>query len=439
MLNSTLRPSLSLRPQAGFFSFFHPAPSIPAPSPRVVAATLDRIAYTALWAFVFAVPWEDTVPLLGGFPISRWLGMAAFGITLLRLGVLQEGRRLREIHYWLLAFAAWSCASVFWSVDWDSSAFRAGTYAQLLILAWLIWELVFTEERVMGLLGAYLLGTYVCAIGTISNLLAGKTSGQLDDVDTAVKSGRYTIEGLNPNDLGLMLALSLPMTMYLLLRKRRSPAVVIVCWIQFGLALLTVVLTGSRGALLATCAAMLMFPAVMRQLPRAQKIAAGAICGGAAALGAYLVPPDTWLRFSNLGRDLTEGTMTHRTQIWVASLQTFREHPFFGVGSGAHPAAVVKLIARPLVAHNTFISVLVELGVTGELILLGLLGAALYCALRMRGLERLLWLATLAAWCVGVCGGTWEYRKTTWFIFSLLAAHVFARRYQNRTGKLYDI
>src|SRR5581483_10849836 len=104
-----------------------------------------------------------------------------------------------------------------------------------------------------------------------------------------------------------------------------------------------------------------------------------------------------------------------------------RTHAWLGVGSSAHPAAVVTIIGRPLVAHNTFLSVLVELGIPGELLLFGLLGAAFFCAWRMTGLERILWVISLVTWCIGVCGGTWEYRKTTWFLISLLVSHAYAR------------
>jgi O-antigen ligase len=279
---------------------------------------------------------------------------------------------------------------------------------------------------------AYVLGTYVCAIATINNLLAGRTSGELTDADLAYKSGRYTMEGLNPNDLGLMLALSIPMTLYLLVRRKDSPLTQVVCWVQFVLALITIVLSGSRGAMLAASAGLLMFPAAVFRMSKPQKIVAGLMCAAAVAAAVSLVPPDTWGRFLKFGTEVTEGTMTHRTQIWTASLEVFRDHAFVGVGAGAHPAAVVKILARALVTHNTFLSVLVELGVVGELILLGLLAASFHRAARIGGLERILWIVALATWCVGVCGGTWEYRKTTWFLFALLAAHAFTLRFRPR-------
>lgn len=397
------------------------------PSPKELGATLDRFAYVTLCALIFVLPWEDTVPLFGGFVISRWIGLLAFGMAALRTSVFAQTRRLCELHYWMLVFAVWSTASIFWTVDWASTAGRVSTYLQLLVLAWLIWLLATSHARVLGLLTSYIFGTSVCAVGTILNLMAGRSFGQLDDIDGPA-SARYTVTGLNPNDLGLMLALSIPMTLYLLAQPREHPAKKILYWVQFMLCMVTIALSGSRGATLAAGAALLMFPVTVVRLPRWQKGLAATACVGVVASAIYLVPEGTWQRLFRLGTEVTEGTMTHRTQIWAAGVEVFRDHPLFGVGSGAHAAAVVGILGRPLVAHNTFLSVLVELGVIGELLLLGLLGAGLCCAvLRMRGLKRALWLLILLTWSIGVCGGTWEYRKVTWFLMSLLAAHAYAR------------
>lgn len=402
--------------------------AISAPSPQAIGAVLDKVAYAGLWAFIFSIPWEETVPLFGGFPVSRWFGLLAFGLGLLRVAAWSQSRRFRELHVWMFAFVLWSCASILWTMDPESTTIRALTYLQLLLLTWLIWLLVDTEKRVQGLLQAYVFGTSVCAVDTVWNVITGHGYSSLPDVDgPLVQSDRYSATGLNPNDLGLMLALSIPMIFYLLARSKQKPAVALFRWAQFVLCVAAVLLTGSRGGLLATFAALIVLPLTYGRLPRWQKVIAILACVGAVFCALFLVPPDTWQRFFNLGTEISEGTMTHRTQIWVASVEVFRSHPLLGVGSSAHPAAVVGIIGRPLVAHNTFLSVLVELGILGELLLIGLLGAAFYCAWRMRGLERILWVLSLLTWCIGVCGGTWEYRKTTWLLISLLVAHAYAR------------
>jgi O-antigen ligase len=392
-----------------------------------VGTVLDQLAFAFLWLMVFVIPVSEA-----GYEMTRWFGLAAFGLTLLRTGVLGRGRRLCELHYWMMAFALWSSLSILWTIDRDSSAMRIGTYLQLLVLAWVIWVLASSESRVLSLLQAYAFGTVICSVATISNLLAGRTMTLGDDLDGPA-SDRYTMNNLNPNDLGFMLALSIPMVLFLLARRKGGLVGAVACWVQMVLSMTAILLSGSRGAALTAFAALLMLPLVLGKLPGWQRVMASVASGAVVAAGVYMLPSYTWDRFLDLGNQLTEGTMTHRRQIWAASEAVFRNHPLLGVGSGAHPVAVESILGRPLVAHNTFISVLAELGVPGELLLLGLLGAAFYCAYHMAGLERIFWTVTLLAWCVGVCGGTWEYRKLTWFLFGLLAAHVYARRRATRT------
>lgn len=99
------------------------------------------------------------------------------------------------------------------------------------------------------------------------------------------------------------------------------------------------------------------------QLAVALLACAAIVCGA-----VFLVPQNALDRFMSDGTELTEGTMTHRTQLWSAGMEVFREHPFVGVGSGAYGSAIQSIVDVDLIGHNTFISVLVELGVVGALL-----------------------------------------------------------------------
>src|SRR5690348_12590487 len=147
------------------------------PSERLATA-LERLAYASLCAFVFAMPWEQS-PQLGGFLVGRWFGLAAFGIAILHLAVSGRVRKLSVLHYWMMALVGWSALSILWTIDWDGTVVRIGTYLQLLIAVWLIWELASVEIRILGLLQAYVLGIFVSSSTTIYNFLMGITASQL--------------------------------------------------------------------------------------------------------------------------------------------------------------------------------------------------------------------------------------------------------------------
>lgn len=392
------------------------------------AAALERIAYFGLCWFLFSLPWEEA-PQLNGFILSRWLGVATLAVAVLQLAVKNARRSFSVVHYLMASFGALSAVSVFWSADVESTLTRIGTYSQLLIAVWLMWELAPAEVRVLGLMRAYLLGIFVASMLTIYNFASGTTAAQLEAARGVERfeEGRYSIMGVNENDLGLMLAMSLPMMIYLVIRVK-SNVMRTFLWIQLVACIAAILLTGSRGALISAAVASIMLPLSFRFLPASQKVAAALACAGAAACAIFLIPAETWGRLLLFSTELTQGTLTHRTLIWSAGLAAFREHPFLGIGSGAYAATVLKVVNVSYVAHNTFLSVLVELGVVGALLMLALMASLYYTAFRMRGLERRLWVTVLLTWTVGVMALTWEYRKPTWIMFGLLVAHAYSRR-----------
>jgi len=395
-----------------------------------IESALDRIAYVVLCAFVFDLPWGEYVPQLGGLVLGTWIGLLAAGVLALRTAVTWRRRILSPLHYWMLSLVAWSALSIFWTLDWDSTVTRVGTYSQLLIVVWLIWELAVTEERVVGLLQAYVFGALVASIGTIYNFMTRVTAAQLASTipgKVVWETYRYSFAYFNEDDLGLVLALSIPMVFYLLV-SRKGSLLKLLCWLELAAGVAAILLTGSRGGVVAAIAGLAMFPLVVFRLPWRHRVVALVVCFGLIACGTYLIPQSSWIRISQFGSELSEGTLTHRTVIWAAGLGVFRDHPLLGVGAGAYALAILRAVDVPYVAHNTFLSVLVELGVIGALLLFALLASILYSALQARYLERCLWITLLLTWTVGVSALTWEYRKPTWLLFGLAPAHAYARR-----------
>jgi len=350
-------------------------------------------------------------------------------MALLSLGVNRRHRKLSTMHYWMISLVGLSMVSLLWTIDWDSTATRIGTYAQLLVVVWLIWELAVVESRILGLMQAYVLGISFASALTIYNFSTGTTAAQLQAARGVEKweETRYSIMGVNENDLGLMLAMCIPIMIYLVIRTRGS-LIRLFLWGQLVTCIVAILLTGSRGSLISAAIALLMLPLTIGYLTGRHKLAAVLACAGVVVCGVFFIPAGIWARLLGLSTELTKGTLTHRTLIWSAGLAAFRDHPFLGVGSGAFPAAVLRIVDISYVAHNTFLSVLVELGVVGALLLIGLVFSMFYAAFRMLYLERCLWVTVLLSWTVGVMALTWEYRKPTWVMFALLSAHVYARR-----------
>jgi O-antigen ligase len=406
--------------------------AISYPSAQIGNA-LARIAYAVLCAFVILLPWGEDFLVLDGLVLASWVGVVLVGIAAMRVLVTRETRKPSLLHYWMLALVGWIVLSILWTTDRNVTVTRIGTFLQLLALVWLVWEFVPTQRLVQGLLQSYVIGCFVASLMTLYNFASGRTAAQLLAAEGVERwdEFRYSVNGVNENDLGVILALSIPIIFYLL-ASQKGALIKLICWLQLVSGFTAIFLTASRGALLAAVIGLAMFPLVVSRLPRPQKLLSLVACAGLIACGIYLVPASSWQRIAEAKSELTGGTLTHRTLLWTAGLSVFRDHPFLGVGAGAYGLSILRMIDIPLVAHNTFLSILVELGIAGALLLAGLLGCLFYCAYRMRYLERCLWITLLITWAIGVSSLTWEYRKPTWLLFALLAAHAYSRRSDGR-------
>lgn len=397
------------------------------PAPSALELFQDRAAFWLVYALVFSIPCEEAFPLLAGFVVTRWLGLAAAAAVALRCVLLGQFRKPGLVLLGLAAFAAWGGASILWSDAPESTLVRAGTYAQLLLLAWLVWELVRSERRAAGLLQAYVLGALVSASETVRNFAMGRTAGVVGaELGRDIQLGeRYTAGAFNVNDLGLVLVLSIPLSVYFLARTKRRAARYLY-WAQLALCIAAVGFTASRGALIALAAAFMAVPLTLRFFSRRARLAAAAIIPASLVVSALIIPQEARDRFLNIGAELTEGTLTNRTAIWTVALDVYRERPLAGVGAGAFSESAARKLDRPLVAHNTFLSVLSELGTVGALLFATILGLLVTCIWGLPALEKRIWGVLLLAWAAGASAVTWEYRKPTWILFALLAAHASA-------------
>lgn len=382
---------------------------------------LGKLAFTSLWLFVFAIPWEDAITVSNFGTSTRLIGMLAGGLGLLAMVERGRVRRPAPGHILMALFVMLATISYLWSLYPEGTIVQSLTYIQLFTMVWLIWELSPRAREQMWLMQAYVLGTFVSGIDTVNQFFSHQESAYQ----------RYAGARLDANDLGLMMALSIPVSYYLLIQAKGR--MVWVYRLQLLLAGTTILLTASRGATLAGLAAFTIVPLTRANLTGRQKIAvlltASLLVGGA----LLFVPSTSWERLSTMPREFAQGTLTGRTIIWTAGWELFRAHPFLGIGANAFRVLVSRALAEPIrfdqnvlppapPAHNTFLSVLVEQGVIGLALFCALLGVLALSLQAIPPFPRRLWIVCLGVWVVGVSSLTWEMRKPTWFLFGLLIA-----------------
>jgi O-antigen ligase len=398
---------------------------------------LQKAAYVFLWLFAFAMPWENALRIPGFGTVSRAVGLAAFGVGL--MAVLDSGRlRTPTVqHILMVLFVTWVGLTYFWSFEPSRTRIAAITFLQLLAMVWLIWEFAQTWKQQILLLRAFVLGTLVSSIAIVLSFLSGPATGA-----GGTYYGRYTGLGFNPGDLALILALSLPISLYLAARDEGWRFRVWFYGVHLVLAISAILLAASRGALIASAGALLMLPVAFSQLTRGQKTVGVTLVALLGVGAAFTVPQSSWSRLGTIGAEVSSGTLNERTMIWQAGWVVFGQSPFRGVGAAAFAPSVEHAMGMPfhgagsddggpvnveLVAHNTFISVLVEQGVIGFALFLAILLTLVFSAWQFPVVDRVFWLSLLLTWAIGVSSLTWEDRKPSWFIFGILAAAAAAQ------------
>jgi O-antigen ligase len=388
-----------------------------------------KAAFFFIWFLIFVIPWENGVVIHGFGTITRVVGIPAVGMAL--LAILESGtlRSLAIQHIVMLMFFIWAGLTYFWSYDPSATAVSIYTFVQMFVMVWLVWEFAQTRREQILLLRAYMAGSLVSSVGALVGFFR----------NTGLNNGRYTGLGFNPGDLAFILALAIPISLYLAVQERRK----LLAWVAGTatvLAFCAIVLTASRGSLIACIPTVLVLPLLFPRLRWGRNVMILSFLA-LAAVGAWLfMPESSWSRLSTIGSEISSGTLNERTMIWQIGWQIFGKAPFQGVGSEAFAGTAEHSLglasdsrsdmgasATRLAAHNTFFSILLEEGVIGFALFFALLLTLMLSAWRLPHIERIFWLCILATWAVGALDLTWEDRKPTWFIFALLIA-VTARR-----------
>lgn len=372
---------------------------------------MSSLAYGFLWLLTFVIPWESSLLIPGIGTMGKLVGMLAAPIGL--LAILMRGRAHTPALFHLIAACSviWVGLTSAWTIDPERTGVALLGAAQAVLIPWLIWELAETPRRRAGLLQAYVFGAYVSALYTILTYREG--------VATGIVGSRFAAEGFNPNSLGFLLVLGLPMAWHLSLSHQST----LLRWINrlyIPVGVLATLLTGSRSSLILMGVALLLVPLTLSRLSHGMKMTVAASIFATVIAAALFVPAATLARLGTTKDELESGDLNERRVVWEAGLQLVPRHPFLGVGAGAFSPAVFPFLGKRKVAHNTYLSVLVEQGMVG-FTLFGLMLISLYFHARSAPpYERRFAFILLLILLIGLMPRTAEFEKSTWLIFGLL-------------------
>jgi O-antigen ligase len=358
---------------------------------------------------IFTIPWEDAITIAGINSITRYIGILISIVWIISIILSNKVRRPSLLHVLFFFFILWNGISLLWTLDYGASLQEVVTYVQLFVLTLIIWDLYTSTKELNKGIQTFILGCYILIITTVINYTLGREI-------KIYSGGRYAGVG-NAGDMALVLSIGLPMAWHLAItEKNKNKNLELLNYMYIPCALFAILLTGTRMALIAVIPAIIFIVGTFHRVKPAVRFTSFFVIIGAMFWLEPLIPRTTLERLATTFSSLEAGDLGGRVEIWRQSIAYWFQNPIIGIGSGALDSPFVL----NTVAHNTFLSVLTEVGIIGLFIFFCILLVTLLSALRQRKDFAKLWITVLAVWAIGVFTLTWEYKKVTWLLLTLI-------------------
>ncbi len=316
------------------------------------------------------VAFIDVLPAFGGplFSVAKILGLLLAGSWLAAAATRRDGRGgLVSTHptlaYLLGALILYAALSLTWCELPEAGVGALGRYALNAVLLLIVVGTLHRRREAIGLVTAYVAGATASAIyGVLFT----------SDTDISDPVGRVSGTIGDANELSAVLVAGFVLSVGLSLVARPSPVLQAGAWAGAAVCLVGSFMTLSRGGFVALALVLV-----------ASIIFGGRWRGGAVWI-AVLVALTGMFYLSTLAPPqaldrLTAGDGgTGRTDIWTVGWRMVQDQPVLGVGVGNFQTASIHyllvpggierdefIVDRPLVAHNTYLHVLAELGAVG--------------------------------------------------------------------------
>jgi O-antigen ligase len=345
------------------------------------------LAIFTVLTFLEAIPAVSTL----GLTFTKLAGGVLAGVWLVAVAKPRSdlpllARRLPLLAYTGLALVCWTFASMLWGFDPGTAGSTALRFAQGVVLIFVIFSAIRERRHLMWVVYAFLAGAVLSAVIG----LAGTTPAERADI---AASGRLAGGIGDPNELAALLVPALGIALFLMAAKKGTlPRLLLLG--AAAICALGLFQTESRGGIVGL-GVMLLASVALAGPVRARAVTmALAVSGLALVYFVLIAPPQILDRVTQFDT----GGGSGRTDLWSVALAITENHPLAGIGAGnftlVEPSYAFGdrnlprfdlVVDTPLVVHNTYLNVLVELGVVGFILFGALIAGAFVVAFRAVG------------------------------------------------------
>lgn len=310
---------------------------------------------------------QNTVPVLASLQLPT---IAALGSYLFFLANRDRRRSLRAMKHpvttalvvFLVCIAASAPLGAYFG---NAFTFLRRDYIKTFLMFLVVVGSIRHMRDLETMVGAQLLGALLYCVVVLRRFQVG-ASGRLDEL-------LY----YDANDLAMVLAMTMPLAVYFL-RPKSKTMWRLVSLSTFGVILLGIVKTGSRGGFLGIVAVMLYLVFKYSAIPRRIRLSAV----GFFVLGLLVIGSDQYWKMMGTMLNPKEdynyagNSEGGRVEVWKRGFGYVKEYPLLGVGAanfgwaeenlgrGAQRKLEGKGTKR-MTAHNSFVLAAAELGIIG--------------------------------------------------------------------------
>ena len=403
------------------------------------------LALVSFVSFVALVP-SQIVPAV---TLVKAFALLFVVIWLLQRGRSPSGRIPTAFIVALAAFSVWTLLSVVWAADRSAAIDVVSRLAQLILTASVGIAVMRRRDDAATVAMAFVAGAAAAAgMGLVTGI--GSQGGRLAG----------TVGDANELAVALVAAIALVPPMLARTRARRSVLSSIAVAGGGAIALVGLVMTGSRGGSISLMAAAAVALVLGRRWWRWAIPILVVGSAGAAMIASGVTLPGSASHLSN-------SDTSNRTSLWTIALRMADANPATGVGVGnfvtesprylVQPGAITRsdlVISQRKVAHSTYLQLAAEGGIPALVTFVSMLALAGACGIRaarrfvVGGEDDMAFLAQafvigLAGISVGAFFLTLEVNKQLWLVAAacvgLYRIAVAAREQPRLRGPLGDL
>lgn len=323
-----------------------------------------------------ALPSAASKPI-GGLLVAAWVALIA---TRRNSNIDNFISRHSAISLLIIAFLAWTLAGVAWAESPGAVLTGFSRYGLNCVLFLVVYTAVKTRRNALVLSIFFVLGVVIAAGDGIINPPAVTTVG-----DVSRAGGTFG----DPNELAAVLVVGVLVSVAVALNRAAAPALRMA---SIGAAVLSVagiLLSLSRGGLIAMGVALLAGVAVAGRWRALMALLTLTMAFATVSYYAFYASPAARERVTQTNGN---GGGSGRVDLWRVAGRMINDHPIHGVGtdnfqiSSVHylllPGALTRavyIVDKPKATHNMYLQVLSEEGFIGLGMFLAMIGFSLRC------------------------------------------------------------